>query len=137
MHARVSTLEGPPDRMDEGLRHVREQVLPLLHQQDGYKGFVALGERQSGKLIGVSFWENEQAMQASEEVGNRTRSESAEAMGDTVASVERYEVAVFEAPSTGPVSAVTDTVGGAVSGTTDAVRGVTDKLLGGGEEKQR
>ena len=144
MHARVSTLEGPPDRMDEGLRHVREQVLPLLHQQDGFNGFVALGDRQSGKLIGVSFWENEQAMQASEEVGNRTRSESAEAMGDTVASVERYEVAVFEAPSTGPVSGVTDsvggvtdTVGGTVSGTTDSVRGVTDKLLGGGEEKQR
>jgi hypothetical protein len=49
-----------------------------------------------------------------------------------------------EAPSTGPVSAVTDSVGGAtdtvggtVSGTTDSVRGVTDKLLGGGEEKQR
>ena len=43
-----------------------------------------------------------------------------------------------EAPSTGPVSAVTDTVGGTVSGTTDSVKGVTDKLLGGGgEEKQR
>ena len=144
MHARVSTLEGPPDRMDEGLRHVREQVLPLLHQQDGFNGFVALGDRQSGKLIGVSFWENEQAMRASEEVGNRTRSESAEAMGDTVAGVERYEVAVFEAPSTGPVSGVTDsvggvtdTVGGTVSGTTDSVRGVTDNLLGGEEEKQR
>jgi heme-degrading monooxygenase HmoA len=143
MHARMSTLEGPPDRMDEGLRHVREQVLPLLRQQDGFKGFVALGDRQSGKLIGVSFWENEQAMQASEEVGNRTRSESAEAMGDTVAGVERYEVSVFEAPSTGPVSGVTDTVGdtvggvtGTVGGSTDSVRGVTDNLLGG-EEKQR
>ena|SRR5829696_999157 len=46
-----------------------------------------------------------------------------------------------EAPSTGPVSAVTDTVGGAtdtVGGVTDPVRGVTDKLLGGGgEDKQR
>ena len=45
-----------------------------------------------------------------------------------------------EAPSTGPVSAVTDTVGGAtdtVGGATDSVKGVTDKLLGGGEEKQR
>jgi hypothetical protein len=71
-------------------------------------------------------------MQASEEVGNRTRSESAEAMGDTVAGVERYEVVVFEAPSRGPVSAVTDSGGGA----TDSVRGVTDNLLGGGE-KQR
>ena len=99
MHARMSTLEGPPDRMDEGLRHVREQVLPLLQQQDGFNGFVALGDRQSGKLIGVSFWENEQAMQASEEVGNRTRSESAEAISATVAGVERYEVGVFEVSS--------------------------------------
>jgi heme-degrading monooxygenase HmoA len=137
MHARVSTLEGPADRMDEGLRHVREQVLPLLRQQDGFKGFVAFGDRQSGKLIGVSFWENEQAMQASEEVGNRERNESAEAMGDTVAGVERYEVSVFEVPSTGPVSGVTDTVGGTVSGATGSVRGVTDNLLGGGGEKQR
>lgn len=99
MHARMSTLEGPPDRMDEGVRHVREQVLPLLHQQDGFKGFVALGDRQSGKLIGVSFWESEQAMQASEEVGNRTRSDSAEAGGATVVSVGRYEVGLFEVPS--------------------------------------
>ena len=140
MHARMSILEGPPDRMDEGLRHAREQVLPLLHQQDGFKGLVALGDRQSGKLVAIAFWESEQAMQASEDVGNRTRSETAEAMGDTVADVERYEVGIFEAPSTGPVSAVTDSVGGVtdtVGGATDSVRGVTDNLLGGGEEKQR
>ena len=40
----------------------------------------------------------------------------------------------------GPVSRVTDTVGGVtepVSGVTDTVRGTTDKLLGGGGEKQR
>jgi heme-degrading monooxygenase HmoA len=89
-------LEGPPDRMDEGLRQAREHVLPLLQQQDGFKGFIALGDRQSGKLIGVSFWESEQALQASEEVGERTRSDSAEAVSGSVAGVERYEVAVFE-----------------------------------------
>ena len=47
----------------------------------------------------MSFWESEQAMQASEEVGNRTRSESAEAISATVAGVERYEVGVFEVSS--------------------------------------
>jgi heme-degrading monooxygenase HmoA len=45
--------------VDEGLRHVREHVLPLLQQQDGFKGFIALGDRQGRKLIGVSFWESE------------------------------------------------------------------------------
>ncbi len=99
MHARMSILEGPADQVDEGLRYVQEQVLPLIQQQDGFKGFVALSDRQSGKVIGVSFWESEQAMQASEEVGNRTRSESAEAVGATVAGVERYEVGLFEMPS--------------------------------------
>ena len=99
MHARMSILEGPADQVDEGLRYVREQVLPLLQQQDGFKGFVALSDRQSGKVIGVSFWESEQAMQASEEVGDRTRSESAQAGGASVAGVERYEVGVFEVSS--------------------------------------
>jgi heme-degrading monooxygenase HmoA len=99
MFARMSTLEGPPDQVDEGLRYVREQVLPLMQQQDGFKGFIVLGDRQSGKVIGVSFWESEQAMQASEEVGDRTRSESAEAVGATVAGVERYEVGLFEVSS--------------------------------------
>ena len=66
-------------------------------------------------------------MRASEEVGERTRRESAETMSDTIAGVERYEVALFEVPSAG-----------AVSGVTDTVRGTTDRLLGGGaEEKQR
>jgi heme-degrading monooxygenase HmoA len=89
MHARMSTLRSSD----------LEHVLPLLQQQDGFKGFVALGDRQSGKLIGVSFWESEQAMQAAEEVGDRTRRESAEAMGDTIAGVERYEVGLFEMSS--------------------------------------
>jgi heme-degrading monooxygenase HmoA len=99
MHARMSILEGPQDQVDEGMRHVREQVLPLLQQQDGFEGFVVLSDRQSGKIIGISFWESEQAMRASEEVGDRTRSESAEAGGATVAGVERYEVDLFEMSS--------------------------------------
>jgi heme-degrading monooxygenase HmoA len=99
VHARMSTLEGSPDQIDEGLRHVREQVLPLMRQQEGFEGFIALADRQSGKVIGVSLWESEQAMQASEQVGDRTRSESAEATGATVAGVERYEVGLIEVPS--------------------------------------
>ncbi len=143
MHARVSIFEGSPDEIDEGLRQAREQVLPRARQMDGFKGLIALGDRQSGKTLGITLWESEEDMRASEEAANRLREESAEAGGGTVAGVERYEVGLFEVPSAGPVSGVTDTVGGVtdtvggtVSGTTDSVRGVTDNLLGG-EEKQR
>jgi heme-degrading monooxygenase HmoA len=139
MHARVSIFEGSPDQIDDSLRQAREQVLPRAKEMDGFKGLIALGDRQSGKTLGITLWESEEAMRASEEAANRLREESAEAGGGTVAGVERYEVGLFEVPSAGPVSGVTDTVGGVtdtVGGATDPVRGATDRLLGG-EEKQR
>ena len=132
MHARVTTLEVPPDRMDDATRHVQEQVLPQLKQMDGFKGFVALGSSQSGKLQGIAFWESEEALRATDDAVVPIREGAAEAAGGTVASVEEFEVRVFEAPSSGPVSAVTDTVGGV----TDTVSGATSNLLGG-KEKQR
>jgi heme-degrading monooxygenase HmoA len=136
MHARLTTIEGLPDRMDDAARHVQEQTLPQLRQMDGFEGFVALGDRQSGKVLGVTFWESEEALRATEGAVSGVRSGAAEAAGGTVAGVEQYEVIAFEAPSAGPVSGVTDTVGGTVGGATDSVRGATDNLLGGGE-KQR
>jgi heme-degrading monooxygenase HmoA len=136
MHARLTTIEGLPDRMDDAARHVQEQTLPQLRQMEGFKGFVALGDRQSGKVLGVAFWESEEVLRATEGAVSGVRSGVAEAAGGTVAGVEQYEVIVFEAPSAGPVSGVTDTVGGTVGGATDSVRGATDNLLGGGE-KQR
>ncbi len=112
MFARASTLEVPPDQLDQALRNVQEQVLPLLQQQDGFKGFIAYADRQTGKATGVSFWESEQAMQASEEAGNRTRSETAQAGGGTVVGVDRYEVALFEVETTSDgVARVEDILG--------------------------
>ena len=139
MYARLTTIEGSPDRMDDATRHVQEQTLPQLQQMDGFKGFVALGDRQSGKLLGVAFWESEEALRATEGAVSGVRSGAADAAGGAVAGVEQYEVFVYEAPSSGPVSGVTDTVGGVtdtVGGATDSVSGTTDNLLGGGE-KQR
>ena len=137
MYARITTLEGAPDKMDDAWRHIQEQVLPQLQQMDGFNGFLALGDRQSGKVLGVAFWESEEALRDTELPVSKVRSEAARAAGGTVAGVEQYEVIAYEAPSAGPVSGVTDTVGGTVSGATDSVRGVTDNLLGGDQEKQR
>jgi heme-degrading monooxygenase HmoA len=145
MHTRVTTLEVPPDRMDAAKRHLQERLLPQLRQMEGFEGFVALGSSQSGKLQGVAFWESEEALRATDETVVPVREGVAEASGGTVVSVEEYEVFVNEAPSAGPLGAVTgtvggvtDTVGGAtqpVSGVTDTVSGATDNLLGGGEKK--
>jgi heme-degrading monooxygenase HmoA len=131
MHARVTTLEVTPDRMDDARRHLQERLLPQLSQMEGFKGFVALGSRQSGKVQGVAFWESEEALRATDEAVVPVREGVAEATGGTVTSVEEYEVFVNEAPSAGPLGAVTGTVGGV----TDTVGGATGNLLGGGEKK--
>ena len=99
MYARVSTLEGPPELMDESLRLAREVVLPQGRLMEGFKGMIALGDRQSGKTLGITFWESEEAMRASEEAANQLRQESAEASEDEIAGVERYEVGLFEVES--------------------------------------
>jgi heme-degrading monooxygenase HmoA len=145
MYARVSTIQGSPGKVDDATRHAQEQTLPQLQKMEGFKGFVALGDRQSGKVLGVAFWESEEALRATEGAASSVRSGAAEAAGGIVAGVEEYEVLVNEAPSAGPLGAVTgtvggvtDTVGGAtqpVSGVTDTLGGTTGNLLGGGEKK--
>src|ERR671910_3074813 len=99
VHARVSTLEGPPELINESLRQAREVVLPQGKLMEGFKGMIALGDRHSGRTLGITFWETEGAMRASEEAAKRLRQESAEAGGDTIVSVERYEVGFFEVES--------------------------------------
>jgi len=152
MYVRVNTIEGSPDKMDDVTRHIQEQTMPQLRQMEGFEGFVALGDRQSGKVLGVAFWESEEALRATEQAVSDVRSGAAGAADGIVAGVEQYEVLVNEAPSAGPLDAVTGTVGGVtdtaggvtqpVSGATDTVGGVTDTLggttgglLGGGEKK--
>jgi hypothetical protein len=99
MYARLTTLEGPPDKIDDAIRYTQEQVLPQLQQMDGFKGFIALGDRHSGKVRGLALWESEEALSATEEAASRIRGGVAEATGGRVADVEQYEVTVFKVSS--------------------------------------
>ena len=68
MHGRLTTVEGvPPDKMDDAARHLREQVLPQLQQLDGFEGFIAVRDRENGRLRGLALWESEDALRATEE----------------------------------------------------------------------
>ena len=99
MHARLTTVEAPPDRMDDATRHIQEQLLPQLQQLDGFEGFIALQDRESGRVRGVAFWESEEALRATDEAAARIRGSVEEATGGTIAGVENYEVVVFEVSS--------------------------------------
>ncbi len=96
MYARLTTLEAPSDRIDDATRVVQEQVPPQPQQMDGFKGFIALRDRGSGKGRGLALWESEEALRATDEAAVRIRGGVQEATGGTIASVENYEVFIFE-----------------------------------------
>lgn len=96
MFARVSTFQGEPDQTAEAIRVARGQILPVARLQDGFEGLYILFDRASGRSLSITFWETEEAMRASEAAAARACSESAEAAGETVVGVERYEVALKE-----------------------------------------
>jgi len=103
MFASVSTYQGPPDQIDEGVRYAQDNIVPSLQEVEGYEGIYLLVDRQSGKVLTLTLWESEEAMRASEDAANQLRSEhrgqwsqvsTAEVGGQEAAGVERYEVAV-------------------------------------------
>ena len=51
MHARSTNIHGDPARIDDGIRHLRTQVLPDLASADGCYGLSALADRASGRMI--------------------------------------------------------------------------------------
>lgn len=94
--ARVSVLEGSPERLDEGTRYAQEEILPQLRQLGGFKGIVSLTDRGRGQTKLISLWESDEALRASEEQANELRQQAAEGAASRVVAVERYEVALAE-----------------------------------------
>ena len=95
MHARVTTLQMEPSKIDDAVRGVEENAIPEFKQLDGFKGLTVLADRQGGKVVAVGFWESEEAMNASEEQVQGAREQAAETGGASGGpEVERFEVAL-------------------------------------------
>ena len=92
MFARVSTFQGPPEKVEDGIKAVNEQVLPAAKEMRGFKGMLALADRETGKMIGITLWESEEALNESEEAASQLRSGASTGGGADILSVERFEV---------------------------------------------
>jgi heme-degrading monooxygenase HmoA len=107
MFARATFGEAPPERVDEMIHEVMEHVLPAVRMQDGFKGGMILVERESGKVLTVSLWESEQAMDATEEAAHWFRVFSAEAAAGRLETVvEKYEVVLSEVKGAQPPTGI-------------------------------
>ena len=98
--ARVSSLEGSPGAIDEGIAFIKEKILPEAADLTGWRGILTLANRQTGGAKTITFWDGSESLRASEARADELRAQAADAMGDTIAGVKRYEVALHESPIT-------------------------------------
>ena len=96
MHARLTTIQMDPERVDQAISQLEEEDLPTFEKIDGYRGFTAFVDRSSGTVVGISYWDSKEQMQASEEEVKGARQRAADTGGATgEPTVERFEVALY------------------------------------------
>lgn len=92
MYARISTIEGDPAKIDDAVAILNESVIPTLKAADGFKAANFMVDRSSGKLVGISFWDSAEALEASAGAIVPSRNAVADAMAGKIVGVESLEM---------------------------------------------
>jgi quinol monooxygenase YgiN len=66
MHARVNTTRVAPDQIDDFAAAMKALVPRAMAQSSGLRSALVLGERDTGKVVIASRWDNEAAGDAAE-----------------------------------------------------------------------
>jgi hypothetical protein len=102
MHARVTRTELDPDKVEEGIKRIKEIVIPQVKKLEGFKGGYWLIDRTSLKGFGLTLFENETALRATEGAAAKIRAQAPS--GVKITGVEQYEV-VASVPTQGQAAA--------------------------------
>lgn len=98
MYARVTRFSGlPPERIQATLRAFREEHLPALQQQDGYRGVQVMVDQQGGRAIAIMYWESQEALRASDKLASEARAAAISRLDpDREPIVDNFEVLLTE-----------------------------------------
>jgi quinol monooxygenase YgiN len=69
MEARVITVQVDVYRLDKAIKIYEESVAPAVRLREGGIGALLLVDRNSGKAISITMWENEERLRESQESG--------------------------------------------------------------------
>jgi len=95
MYARSTTLTADPMRMDDGIRMIRDEIMPALQGMPGCSGLSMLCDRESGRCIVTSSWDSMEAMTATSSRVQDMRTRVMDMMGGRDMSVDEWEVALM------------------------------------------
>ena len=106
MYARSTTMRGDPQKIDEAVAYVRDEVMPTVQGMSGCVGLSMLCDRESGRCIITSAWADETAMHATEGAVHPMRERMAEMYGGQ-AEVNEWEIAILHRLHEAPDGACT------------------------------
>jgi heme-degrading monooxygenase HmoA len=92
VYARVTVVQGSPDKVEQGIDSFNSEVLPAVKGVAGYKAAFLLVDRETGKGMGISLWETQDALRRGGEAVDAARAATIKAMGANVPPVEEFEV---------------------------------------------
>ena len=96
MYARVTTFPGlAPERIKATLEDFKENHLPRLEQQPGYRGVWCGVDYTGGRAIAVTYWESLNALHGSDAVAEEMRAAAVTKAGvdrNRPPITDRYEV---------------------------------------------
>lgn len=96
MHARLTRVQAPPEKLDALVEHFVQRALPALRDLPGYAGSSLAVDSNSGDGQAVTFWDSAESLAASETAANGIRSDTVGAAGGSITAVQRLEVALME-----------------------------------------
>jgi hypothetical protein len=97
MYARLISFSGADaDKREDAIQTIRETVLPMLRQYDGFAGYIGLYDAQNQRAKAVLLWESEETAEAAEPELMERRRQITGKIGLTVESADLYEAPVVE-----------------------------------------
>ncbi len=96
---RVTTVEGDPAKVNDGISSYKTRVVPLVQKQRGARAAILLVNRKAGKSFSGTIWDTEKDLQNSEAAVSGLRQEVAEKVGARSPRVEVFEIYYTEIPT--------------------------------------
>jgi heme-degrading monooxygenase HmoA len=93
---RVNDIQGLPAKIDDGIRFVREQVVPAVAKLKGYRAAIMGVNRASGRVFMTSVWETAADREGSDAGLAELRRQGAQALGAEQVKVEQLETLFVE-----------------------------------------
>ena len=105
MFVRTTEVQADPDKIDDGIGVVRDEVFPAVSAMDGCVGMSLLVNRESGRCIATTAWQSKEATAASADKVMSLRSRAEQSLGSTGSEVHQWEVAVVHRDHAAPQGA--------------------------------